>query len=343
MSRRWVWPTMLALQLVGASAVYAATVDALMAQSRALAGAQQYNQALELLVQAHEQQPNNDDVLLLIARIHGWQGDYDAAERELKAILMRHAEYTDASDALTWVERARTAPPPLLWRLDAGYEHSGFERVTQPDWNMEFLQLSRQLGDATLHGRAEHYDQYRTIDTTYELGADYRFTSRLSGYLLGSNTPNADFRPRWRVGAGGAARLDPEQLHGVPVWFTLDARQDEYTSVSVRTVNPGLRIEPADDWAISPKLITVTQLGMGPLYGWTARLDGRFAPGWRFNAGYADAPETESGVTVTTKTYFGGLAVDINPAYTLQFAYTHDDREKSYIRHVIDCSLSYRF
>ncbi len=334
---------LIALLLAALPCAALADVEVLMKESLALSGLQQYEEALEKLEQAKKEEPGNDDITLLIARIHGWQGDYDRAERELNGIIARHPSYKDAHEVLAWVKRARTAPKPQAWQVDAGYQFSGFERRDQANWNQQFVQVNRRLDATVLHGRVERFDQFGNTDTAYELGADHSFSPRVNGYLLANISPGADFRPRWRVAAGGALRLNEIEPANIPLWATLDARHDAYADVSVRNINPGLRMEFAEDWALSPRLIAVHELGEDTVYGWMLRLDGRITSGWRFNMGYADAPETVAGSTVDTETLFGGLAIDLREDTTLHLGYSRDDRQRSYIRHVFDASISHRF
>ena len=56
-----------------------------------------------------------------------------------------------------------------------------------------------------------------------------------------------------------------------------------------------------------------------------------------------EEPETVAAVTVDTQTWFGGVALELTPQATLHIGYTRDDRENSYIRQVVNASISYRF
>ena len=325
--------------------VMAADVDELIRESRQLAQEKRYGEAHAKLERAQAMEPANDDVRLARAYLYYYEGAYDSAEEEFSGILTRHPGYADAQSGLESVRAAREGDGEFVWQADMGYEWSGFERSAQPDWNNQFLQLTRFFnGKSTaIHGRIERYDQFTNVDSYYQLGVSQRFTPRLTAYALAGFTPEANFRPRWRMKGGAELRLNELETAGMPLWLTLDAQHDEYRTTDVHNVTPGLRIEIADHWALSGKMIGVHEQGTKTVYGWTARLDGVIMPGLRFYTGYADAPETVAAVTVDTQTIFGGFAYDIDDARTLYLGYTHDDRERSYIRHAVNASVSLRF
>ncbi|MDD9901590.1 MAG: YaiO family outer membrane beta-barrel protein [Alphaproteobacteria bacterium] len=350
-------------------------------EARKLAESKKYDEALALLEKAQNAMPSNAEVRLAKIRTLSWMGRYEEAQRELDImppsqktnadvwllqaylhyyrkeftdaesvflkILAAHPDYTDAAEGLANVRRAMQGNKKddvYKWQADAGYEYSHFSRRNQKAWHQQFIQINRFFSDrkTVVHGRVERYNQFSNIDSAYQVGASHVFMPRFTGYLSGSISPGANFRPDWRISAGGAARLDAAP--DLPaIWLTLDARRDGYANTDVLTMNPGLKIEPVDGWAVSGRVITVGQRSEDRLYGQELRLDGQVAPGWRFRAGYADAPETESGVTVDTATVYGGISVDVLPTLTLHFGYTRDDRENSYIRNVYNVAFSRKF
>jgi YaiO family outer membrane protein len=227
-------------------------------------------------------------------------------------------------------------------QIDTGLEVSGFSRVPRKSWNQEFLQLTHFFNDrqTAIHSKVTRYEQFSSTDEEYELGIDHRFMRSFYGHLYIAGSQDPVFRPEWRLDAGGGLLVDGLLA---PLWFTVDARHDVYPGLNIETVNPGLRIEPLDNWSFSGRLITVSQPDASTIYGWDMRLDGQFEEGRRFYVGFADAPETVAAITVQTQTWFAGLALDLTPEHTLRLSYAHDDRENSYIRHVINVGLTCRF
>lgn len=362
-------------------ATSAATIEETLTQSRALAQSQQYDEALELLERSEKKYPKNGELVLMRARILSWQGKNDAAQTELsrlnakeqrnpdvillqasmayqrgdhaqaerlyRQILEKKPEYTDAREGLEQVKRAQAAPEAVAyrWQLDAGYEHSDFSRVPQASWSQEFIQLTHFLPNrkTALHGKIARYEQFRDVDSEYELGVDHAITPYATMYALGHLVSDADFRPEQRLAGGGALRIIGPKDGLVPLWVTLDSRYDVYATTKVRNVNPGLRIEPWDGWALATRFITVDDDASKRVYGNDYRLDGTITDNWRFYLGYADAPETVAGVTVDTTTYFGGVSVDATPQTVLRAGYARDDRENSFIREIVNVSVGYRF
>ncbi len=372
---------LLGLLVLAPLTVSAQTVEQAIAQSRDLAEQKQYPAALAILEQAQTSHPKDVELHIARIRVLSWQGNYSEAESALEAlgatqdnnadvqllranlayyrqdypraqqlyqdILTAHPDYVDAHNGLVRTQKAQAAPVhagEYRWQIDTGYEHSGFDRVNQAAWNQEFLQLTHFApGRKTAyHGKVTRYDQFRNVDTEYEIGMDHAFTNYVNGYAYGVISPGADFRPKRRVAAGGAVRVITAE-DALPVWLTLDARYDIYGSTDVLNVNPGIRIEPVDGWSIATRYITVDQENAKRVYGQDVRLDGTISDTWRFYVGYADAPETVAAITVNTRTYFGGASVDITPQTVLRLGYARDDRENSFIRHVTNVSIGYRF
>lgn len=368
----------LAVLIVTAATAHAGTADVLR-QSRTLAAQQRYDEALTVIEQARKTTPNDSELLLAKARILAWKGDYAAAQAILtplarahprdddillaqaalygyegkrdeaaasyRRILDRNPRYQDARDGLARLEKQATTREGFEWQLDAGSEVSSFSRSSNSDWNQQFLRLNHYSADRTtvVHGQFTRYRQFDTTDQYYEAGVTHRFTPGLNGYVLAGVTPHANFRPDSRLGAGGEVRLDTPGTSSPAWWATLEMQYDRYPTGDIALYAPALRVEPAENWAVTARRILVDPETSKMLYGWLARLDGEVIHGLRFQAGYANAPEAVAGIAVDTKTYFGGIAVDLDDAHTLHLGYTRDDRQNSFIRNAIDASISYRF
>ncbi|MDP9127980.1 MAG: YaiO family outer membrane beta-barrel protein, partial [Pseudomonadota bacterium] len=372
--RRMRYIGLLLLTLLMTQKVWAGTpLDA----ARTEAGRGDYTAALLNLDHVLQKDPNDSEAGLLQAQIYGWQKNYSEAEQLFAALLqkepgnadilvaqgyMYYAEtkldgatanfkaalavaptYSDATEGLDLINKARRSIEGYKWQADLGGTFSTFERAPQTNWDNEFLQLTRLFSDTgtSVHAVAQRYHQFEQTDDYYEIGADQRFTPFLNGYLYAGTSPDPVFRPRWHIAGGGNVRLT-DTLPSV-IWLTLDTRYDDYAATDVENLNPGARLEFADNWALSAGAISVFQSGAATTYGWQLRLDGQWSEGWRFYGGYADAPETVAGVTIRTESVFGGVAIDVNDANTVRLGYTRDDRYQSYVRHAIDAAITHRF
>ncbi|MDD3287385.1 MAG: YaiO family outer membrane beta-barrel protein [Alphaproteobacteria bacterium] len=369
------------LCLILSPPVFADDASDLLTKGVELATQQHFTEAIVILKQAQDKQPANADITLAIARTYSWQGaydkadkilnslplseqsspdamflkanlayyreDYDRAEKLFESILSETPDNAEAKDGLNKVKRAiKAASSGFSWQADIGHEISNFDRVHQPGWNHSFLQITHftKNKEWAFHGAWHRYEQYRQRDANIEIGADHRFSKRASGYIWGAITPEANFKPEETLSIGGTIRLDdPSTNWPVAVLATADTKFDQYSSTNSLTLNPGLRLEPYDGWAISSRMISVTPKNTDTLYGWDCRFDGAPLDDLRFYAGLADAPETENNATVSTKTIFGGATVDMTSRTSFRLSYARDDRDNSYIRHIYNVSASFRF
>lgn len=94
---------------------------------------------------------------------------------------------------------------------------------------------------STVHLRAEVSERFGQYDTYLETGLDHRFSEWLSAYLYGAGTPSADFRERWAVLGGAAARLWPGGNTVGATVATLDLKRAGYRTGNVDTLKPGLQ------------------------------------------------------------------------------------------------------
>ena len=359
-----------------ANAQTAAGADAI-AQSRTFSEQKQFDKAEKLLQGALETSPDDLALRLEIARVHSWQGRYDLADGELgkllkeypgnsdirfaqanlliyrgdrdeaaallKDILREQPDNREARDTLARLEKAEENV--LRWQADAGGEYSEFARQSRSAWNSQFLQLTHFFDDkqTTVYGRVQRYWQFDRTDVQIETGAAYRFSPVADAYALVAYTPGAVFKQKLRLGTGGTLRLGGWDDNRSTLRLTLDLRHDEYAGVAVNEIDPGLRLDFAGGWALSGRAIVVKPGKEDALSGWLVRADVPIMEGWSGFAGAARAPETVAGRTVETVSFFGGANVALTDRLTLRFSYAHEDRERSYIRHVFALSVSQRF
>jgi len=321
-----------------------------------------YDAAEKRIQELDKKYAGNADLLLLRANLAAYRRDHAQAVALYREVLAKAPDYEDAKAGL---ERALNAlasdtqiftsqiskveepagEPVFAWQVDSGFEFSEFSRVDQTGWNQEFLQLTRFLDErkTAIHGKITRYDQFSSTDVEYEAGIDHTVSDNLSLYASGTIGIDADFRPEYWVTGGGALKITGANGKIMPAWLTLDGRHDTYEDTSILTAKLGLRLEPVEGWSITARAIALDPDDSRRLYGKDFRLDGRVTDTFRFYAGYADVPETVAAITVDTQTWFGGIALDLTPEATLRLGYARDDRENSYIRQVVNASVSYRF
>ncbi len=319
--------------------------DIQAAQATVLLWKNDYIQARPMIDRLVTTYPQNPDYLLLRANENYYQGNLDAAEKDYAAIVAQHPDYAEAREGLNNIHAQKTEQEGNLWRLDTGYGISTFEHSNQPDWNHGFVQITRALDDQNLliHARAERFDQYKTINTLYEIGATRKFSQALYGDLALAGSPEALYKPQVRLQAGINGRMTTEDQTYFPLWLPVTYQDDWYTTVENRTFSAGPLVAIADDWNASAKMIYTYQVDGKATKGWIAQLDGRFVPSLRFTAGYSYAPDLELSSLTPVYTAFGALMYDVTEQVTARVDYAREDRSQSYTRNVVDVSFSYKF
>ena len=326
-----------------------------------------YDAAEKKIQELDKKYADNADLLLLRANLAAYRQDHAQAVALYREVLAKAPDYEDAKAGLerelkaqassTQISKYRASKPHIseikksagepvfAWQVDSGFEFSEFTRVDQTGWNQEFIQLTRFLDErkTAIHGKITRYDQFDSTDVEYEAGIDHAFSDNFNLYASGIISMDPEFRPEYWMTGGGALKITGLNDKIMPAWLTLDGRYDSYEDTRILTAKLGLRIEPIEGWSLAARVITLDQKDSKRIYGKDFRLDGKITDTLRFYAGYADVPETVAAVTVDTQTWFGGITLDLTPAATLRIGYARDDRENSYIRQVVNASVSIRF
>lgn len=263
--------------------------------------------------------PDYADAHLGLARVAQRRGDSATALAELDRVAPSHPEAADLRRHL------RSASPSDGWQLDIDGSLSTLTGG-QPDWKDGSLRLTRQASAITISGAIEVSRRFGVADAYGELRLVTRFADRRgSAYILAGATPDADFRPEWQFGAGGEIRV-----HSGPAatLLTLDARQAQYASGDIQTLNPGIDqyIAGGRAW-LSARWINIFDQQGRHQSGWLGRADLLATDRLRLFAGAADAPDTSEGIVVGTRSLFGGFSYDMNDRTTLRASLAHEDRE----------------
>ncbi len=340
--------------------------DARILKSRLLAWQTRFDDADSLLAVLEREYPGNTDVMLATATLRYYQGRNGEAIAGFQAVLGVDPAHADALEGLRQAERAleadaRAAPP--RWRVDAGGDYSTFRRRAVSDWNQQFAQISHRVLTSshdqvlfTTYAKVERNERYGIVDWSFEAAALRDFSSRLRAALVGGWTPDAVFRPRWKVEAEGEwMGYAHDGIAQAALWLLAGARYDVYDDASFIGLTPGARVMWGSGWAATGRLFRVREHGAGETTGWTLRADGVAPPpplgpvreNIRFWFGVADVPETQvvEGVTetVATRTLFTGVGLDLKNAWGVMLGYSRDDRENSWVRHAVNVGVAHAF
>jgi YaiO family outer membrane protein len=341
--------------------------DARLLRARVLSWKRDFALADTLLRELETEHPGNAEVGLVSAYLRYYQGRFDDAATGFRGLLIANPDNQDAREGLDRVERALAAPPQLRlspaqapWRLDAGGDFSTFTRRNIDAWNHQYVQLGHRTAHQThtttvVHARLERHERFDLIDWSMEAGVLRNFHSRFWGAIAGGFTPMADFRPDWRasVEAEWLALPSATPDFTVPaIWLLGTGRYDTYADAEFFGFMPGARLQWSGAWAVTGKVSHVVEVGGPSVSGWSVRADGEtHSPSMgplheniRFWLGAANAPETiQTGGqtnTVSTFTLFTGFAVDTRADIAVVVGYARDDRQNSWVRHVVNLGIT---
>lgn len=296
-------------------------------------------------------EPANADALLELARLLYFDGKYDEALKRIKEAAQARPDDAEIKELQISVRRAAAAPKKegadYAWQFDAGYEHSDFSRRPMSDWSQTFAQIAlRVKGDAAVRVRTDSVERFDAREQYYEIGVDKPLKDGAAtvGASVG-HTPGGTFYPTWRYAAFGEARVfrgDGDTRGDARA--SLYVRHDRYDRVNATVVKPGIAYDFAKNWTARADYIHVIDENDDHLSGWSSRVDWQTpAEPLRLFVGASNAPEMENAATVRTRSAFGGAAVRLTDRVTLHASYAREDRNRSYVRHVLSGAASIRF
>ncbi len=329
--------------------------DLRLARARILGWAGRHGQALRVVDAVIAQQPSNAEAYAIRGRIEFYRGRLAAADAGFAAALRLEPGNAEAAAGRADVARARKAAARGTeangnavprWRIDAGYMHSEFSRLNLEDWREGFIRVEHRWPSRTaLSLRVDTSNRFGTTETSVGAGIAQHFNPGLYGYLEGSVSPAADFLPRWTAAVGGNVRVVEDHGPFGPLLLTADLRHKSYTAGEIQNADPGIVLYGFDGrvWLTGKWINAFDRDTDSRLAGWYGRADLQVASPVRLFGGLSDAPETEAGFTVDTRSVFGGLAVDLTPSVRLNADLAREDRENSYIRNVYGVSLTLRY
>lgn len=221
---------------------------------------------------------------------------------------------------------------------------SRFKRLPLSNWREQRLQISRR-GDGRNDYwlRLERMERFDERDYEIVVGGSRVFSDVAWGWMEFGGVPDAAFRPDWQWAAGGEwGPSGGVDAVGRPTW-TGRLSVAEYDSGTVASGTVGTRYWWTERTALSASVNLTRDEESDYDAGWQVRLDHRLASAWRFHVGYADVADTISGNTVSTQSWFGGLAVCITPQWELFLDVGRDDRQRSYVRESVSGGIRLRW
>ncbi len=203
------------------------------------------------------------------------------------------------------------------WRLDVSAGVSGVTAGLS-DWSEGTIALTHRPDDRTwLTGSLSQANQFGLTDDVFAVSAAHRFSSGLSGGLGVEGSPEANFRARYRV--LGNVLLPPLWRSGrASLAFGVDGSVADYRTGYVKSAQPVV-VFTYGEWAmVSARLIETWDASNRRLDGYAFSGQAPIARRVRILAGYADAPESDLGVTVPTRAVNAGVIVDLTRTFSVR-------------------------
>ncbi len=344
-------------------------LDIVLTEARIFAWVNRYADANTNIDRVLAARPNDAEALALRGRVALYQNQPDRARGAFEAALRSDPKSLDAALGLGDVARARgderaaetyylkgkaidptsrdvaerlarkgddTTPK---WRADVSATHSYLSRTAQADWSEQSFRLERKISAvATLYGGIFRAHRFGKNDIEIAAGGATPLGGGVSAELMAGVTPDDDFLPAWRLAPSLAARI------GETTSVLLEGNLRHYGTGSVKGVNVGL-----DQYLFEGKLNVVGRFinSFDPagkhLTGWSVSATVAPVDQFRIRGGYADAPESDSGIVAGTRSWFVGAAYDISPTVTLRIDFLREDRERAYLRKELTGGLAIRF
>jgi len=305
------------------------------------------------------------------ARIRLARGDSRGAEAEFRALAAQNsgvsdiliglgdslrAQYRDA-DARAAYEHARAVAPGSAevshrlalsvrprWRLNLDGSYSRLSE-NSGSWSEIRAGIGYVLDEkTTLSGGVEFNRRFGKTDALIDARLDHRWSEEASTFIRLGGTPDADHRPDMLGEVGGAIKILPGgDIVGSTV-ATFDLAYARYRTGDVKSASPGVQQYFANGriWVTARLIATLSETDEA-LGGFLTRVDWVVIDGWKIFAGYSDAPESSGGLTVETRTLFGGIAVDLDRNTTLNLSASREDRSKFSERTTFNVGITSRF
>ncbi|QNM82490.1 YaiO family outer membrane beta-barrel protein [Sphingomonas sabuli] len=325
-----------AVDLLGqAASAEPANADAQLQYGLALLAADRLDDAERALRAALAIAPGYDDARIALARLYDRRGDRTAALAELAPVGPSNS---DAAALRTHLSGEAATVPAYRWQADFDASYSDLDGAS--DWQDFALRIAGWASPATRIGIGlEQSHRFGRDDTYGEVRVEQRVGDQATLWLYAGGTPDADFRPRWQVGGGGAFKLSQGPSATVA---TIEARHSRYPTGNVDMISPGLeQYLPGGHW-LTARMINVVEGGQWRT-GWLARADVMAAPRLRLFGGLSDAPDVTEGVVVDTFAVFGGAAFDVTDRVNLRLSVNREDRQGSADRLEVATGLGLRF
>ena len=213
---------------------------------------------------------------------------------------------------------ACAAPPARSWRIDLSTAYSRLSAGQKP-WRDTLAALTfRPNGSDWLSGSVEQATQFGLTDRVYGLSGVHTFGR--GAYLGGgaSLTPQAHFRPRSGLHVSGQTRPIASFGAQTSLSAAVEVTTARYRAGTVRSLQPALLLTGPAGSAFAAKLIETRDERGRTLSGYAFNAGAAVSRNLSLSAGFADAPESDAGVTIKTRSLSAAALIDLTSQLSLR-------------------------
>lgn len=348
------------VQAQAADPAYAAAVEARTSG--------RMTEALAAFERLSTERQTDADVWLNLGLVNLTLRRYAAADRAFEAALRLAPSYRDARIAYARsalfserpaLARDRLAPlsddedirdlraqiatalrdQPATWRLDLAHARSELSGGLG-HWTSTSVGLGHRQGRDTQAAMVERTRRFGRADVFVEALGARDLGGRSDVWIAIGGAPNAHYRPDISLRGGGSLGL--KSAGDWTVRLGADAAWARYAIGDVRGLQPNLTLAWKERLSLTGRAFVTLDERDDLRKGYALRGEWRVTPTLRLQAGWADAPESAEGRTVTVRATSIGAAVDLGRRMTLQAGFTHEARD-AYDRDEAALALTARF
>ena len=301
------------------------------------AAARRYGDAASALGRAQRLAPADQDIALARARVALWSERFSEASAIADSVAAAEPGNPELRQLRAAIGAARSAGSRIGVTAAQSVSRVSFGGP-KANWHETSFGIEARLNRRTnIVADMDRSDRSRIVDTRLAATMNRRVNRQSSAYIGASVTPNADFRERWSLRAGGEARV-----RGAIV-VTLDARHADYGASDVSVLEPGIRAETRDGrFALAVRSINLWDEKGDHRGGWAGRVDAAASSNVRLFAGGASYPGTEAGLTRRVDALFAGTDIGVTNALSLRVTFDHERRVETYRRTGVTIGLRWR-
>lgn len=221
------------------------------------------------------------------------------------------------------------------WAIGASQQWSWISNASQPQWRDTQVTAEYSPSKNALYTfELSTSSRFAKNDHLVSIRGDWRLTHNASAYLGASSSPEAHFRERWSVRAGGGIGVG----HGVEL--SADGRIARYSTGTKFSLNPQIGVSIAHDRiAVTAGWINLWEARGKHYQGWSARLRASPVDRLRLFAGLARYPEVETGTTLRVASAYGGLSYKLSKRLELSASYSRDKYDSAFSRRSLTAGL----